>query len=64
MHTGAGMPLMEMDAQTGCMCEHFENKEMVIAGILDHIHEGDCILIKASRAMALEKIVEHIVNNL
>ena len=36
---------------------------MIIAGILEHIHEGDCILVKASRLMALEKIVEHIVND-
>lgn len=62
-HTGADMPLMEMDAETGRVCEYFENKEMVIEGILDHIHEGDCILVKASRAMALEKIVNHIINN-
>jgi len=45
------------------VCEYFENKEMVIGGILDHIHEGDCILVKASRAMALEKIVNHIIEN-
>lgn len=62
-HTGSEMPLSETDAETGSVCEYFENKEMVMSGILDHIHEGDCILVKASRAMALEKIVEHIVNN-
>lgn len=61
--TGPGMPLIETDEQTGKACEYFENKEMIIAGILEHIHEGDCILVKASRLMALEKIVEHIVND-
>ncbi len=63
-HTGANMPLMEMDAETGKICEYFENKEMIMGGILNHVHEGDCILVKASRSMALEKIVEHLVNNL
>ena len=62
-NTEENMPLMEMDAVTGSVCEYFENKEMVIGGILDHIHEGDCILVKASRAMALEKIVNHIIEN-
>ena len=61
--TGPGMPLIETDEQTGKACEYFENKEMIIAGILEHIHEGDCILVKASRLMALEKRVEHIVND-
>ena len=63
VHIADGMPLIEIDEATGCACEYFENKEMVIGGILDHIHDGDCILVKASRAMELEKIVNHIIDN-
>ena len=63
LNAAAGMPLAEMDRETGKACEYFENKEMVIQGILDHIRPGDCILVKASRAMALETIVNHILNN-
>ena len=58
-----GVPLIAIDEETGRAAEHFPDKQMVIDGILDHIHEGDCILIKASRAMALEKIVNHIIDN-
>lgn len=58
-----GVPLVAIDEETGRAAEHFPNKEMVVEGILDHIHEGDCILVKASRAMALEKIVNRIIDN-
>ena len=54
-------PLIFIDEETGRAAEHFDKKETVIEGILDHVHEGDCILLKASRFMALEKIVEHIM---
>ena len=32
-------------------------------GIREHIHEGDCILVKASRYMQLEKIVKAITED-
>ena len=54
---------MAIDDETGRAAEHFPDKEMVVEGILDHIHKGDCILVKASRAMALEKIVNRIIEN-
>ena len=57
------MPLVILDEDTGKAAEFFENKEMVINGIMDHIHAGDCLLIKASRFMALEKIVKHILES-
>ncbi len=55
------VPYVLISEKTGQGAEHFENKEMVISGIREHIHEGDCILVKASRFMQLEKIVKTIL---
>lgn len=54
-------PYVLMDKITGQGAEHFDNKEMVMAGIKEHTHSGDRILVKASRSMALEKIVKTIM---
>ena len=59
----ADMPLIYIDRETGQAGEHFDNKESVMEGIMDHIHSGDRILVKASRGMALEAIVNTIINS-
>ena len=56
-------PLIIMDSVTGQGVEHFDDAEMVIAGVLDHVHAGDCILVKASRYMHLERIVKKIIED-
>ena len=57
------VPYIVADCVTGHAAEHFDDIEMVISGVMDHIFEGDCILLKASRFMHLEKIVKHIMDN-
>ena len=39
---------------------HFNNKEEAIENLYSIIKDGDVILVKASRGMYLEKIVEHL----
>ena len=39
---------------------HFETKEEAIEKLDEIIKENDTILVKASRGMHLEKIVEHL----
>ena len=39
---------------------HFETKEEAIEKLDDIIKENDTILVKASRGMHLEKVVEHL----
>ncbi len=56
-------PYMLLDKTTGRGGEHFMTKEPVMEGIKAHVHEGDCILIKASRFMQLEKIVKVITED-
>ena len=58
---GCEVPEVYIDTVTGQAAEHFEDIEMVINGIKDHTHEGDCILFKASRFMHLERIVKHLM---
>ncbi len=59
----AEVPLVYVDKETGRAAEHFDTKEPVIEGIMDHVHPGDRILVKASRGMALEAIVNRIINS-
>ncbi|MCQ2546243.1 MAG: UDP-N-acetylmuramoyl-tripeptide--D-alanyl-D-alanine ligase [Clostridia bacterium] len=42
----------------GAVGTHFPDKETFLKVIEDYIREGDLVLVKASRGMALEKIVE------
>ncbi len=58
-----GEPHILIDVNTGRGAEHFNKKETVMDGIREHIHEGDCILVKASRYMQLEKIVKAITED-
>ena len=55
------MPLILMDDDTGCAVEYFDSADMVINGIRDHIHEGDCVLIKASNFMRFDRIVARLM---
>ena len=40
--------------------EHFETKEEIMNNIRNYIKEGDMVLVKASRGMKLEDIVEEL----
>ena len=56
-------PIIIMDETTGQGAEHFPDKEMVVNGVRDHIKAGDCVLVKASRFMQLEKIVKRLIED-
>ena len=40
----------------------FENKEELKEGLEKYIEEGDTVLVKASRGMALDEIVEFLMD--
>ncbi len=44
--------------------EYFSSKEELVSELKNRIREGDVLLIKGSRGMAMEKIIEELKNNL
>jgi len=57
-HTAAGARQAGMDEDRAC---HFEDIEALATYLKETRRPGDCILVKASRGMALDRIVERIV---
>jgi UDP-N-acetylmuramoyl-tripeptide--D-alanyl-D-alanine ligase len=43
---------------------HFASVELAREYVMDHIAEGDCVLLKGSRVMGLEKVVKYIAEKM
>lgn len=43
-----------------CKAYYFETKELFMTHLLEYIHKGDCVLLKASRGMHFETLVEEV----
>jgi UDP-N-acetylmuramoyl-tripeptide--D-alanyl-D-alanine ligase len=43
--------------------EHFDNKNSLVDALKDKIRDGDKVLVKGSRGMQMETIVEALLDN-
>jgi len=59
---GVGDLAKDLVEAAGPKAKHFETKQDLISALPQLIHQNDVILIKASRGMALEEVVEYLLS--